>query len=321
MAGNPRIDDLRKRLEKEPGSRLFAQLAEELRKDGELEEAIRVAREGLQKHPQLPVGAHDPGPRAASTPATWPRPAPSSRPVLKGAPDNILASRFLAECLEGLGDLQGAASAVPGDAGPGARRQARQARLEALEKGSVTAAPAPASAVAGDHHHRRRPAEPPPRVRPRPRRRRTGRPRAPSPRPSGTPRPSRSWRPTRRSSSRPRTRPRRPRSAADRPARRARTGWSAWPCRRRRRRRRAPAPSRPDARGAVAIEDEAAPVPEEPLELERPYESPATLWAGAATSAVAASRRRTWQHDFAEEFPPPERPVAARRRAAWSCRR
>ena len=54
MAGNPRIDDLRKRLEKEPGSRLFAQLAEELRKDGELEEAIRVAREGLQKHPTTP---------------------------------------------------------------------------------------------------------------------------------------------------------------------------------------------------------------------------------------------------------------------------
>ena len=35
MATNPRIDDLRRRLEREPGSRLFAQLAEELRKAGE----------------------------------------------------------------------------------------------------------------------------------------------------------------------------------------------------------------------------------------------------------------------------------------------
>ena len=54
MAGNPRIDDLRKRLDRDPGSRLFAQLAEELRKDGELEEAIRVCRQGLQKHPAYP---------------------------------------------------------------------------------------------------------------------------------------------------------------------------------------------------------------------------------------------------------------------------
>ena len=54
MAGNPRIDELRKKLDKEPGSRLFAQLAEELRKDGDLEDAIQVAREGLQKHSNYP---------------------------------------------------------------------------------------------------------------------------------------------------------------------------------------------------------------------------------------------------------------------------
>ena len=50
---NPRIDDLRKKLEKEPGSRLFAQLAEELRKEGELAEAIRVSRQGLSHHPAV----------------------------------------------------------------------------------------------------------------------------------------------------------------------------------------------------------------------------------------------------------------------------
>ena len=44
MPDNPRIDDLRKRLDREPGSRVFAQLAEELRKAGQLPEAIRVAR-------------------------------------------------------------------------------------------------------------------------------------------------------------------------------------------------------------------------------------------------------------------------------------
>ncbi len=46
-----RIDDLRKRLEKDPGSRLFAQLAEELRKAGDLDDAIEVCRSGLKKHP------------------------------------------------------------------------------------------------------------------------------------------------------------------------------------------------------------------------------------------------------------------------------
>src|SRR6185503_3434944 len=54
VAGNPRIDELRRKLDKEPGSRLFAQLAEELRKDGDLEDAIQVAREGLQKHSNYP---------------------------------------------------------------------------------------------------------------------------------------------------------------------------------------------------------------------------------------------------------------------------
>ncbi len=51
---NPRIDELRKRLEKEPGSRIFAQLAEELRKEGEFGEAIQVCREGLQRHSNYP---------------------------------------------------------------------------------------------------------------------------------------------------------------------------------------------------------------------------------------------------------------------------
>ena len=51
---NPRIDELRRRIEREPGSRLFSQLAEELRKEGDLTEAIRVARAGLAAHPNYP---------------------------------------------------------------------------------------------------------------------------------------------------------------------------------------------------------------------------------------------------------------------------
>jgi hypothetical protein len=44
--------------------------------------------------------------------------------VVKGAPDNILASRFLGECLEGLGGRRRRTRALPDHADPRARRQA-----------------------------------------------------------------------------------------------------------------------------------------------------------------------------------------------------
>lgn len=130
---NPRIEDLRKRLEKEPGSRLFAQLAEELRKDGDLVEAIRVCREGLQKQPNYP-SAHMTLGRALFDNGDLTGARAEFDAVLKGAPDNILASRLLGECLERLGDTQGALARfrttlalAPGD------RQVT-AKIQALEQ-------------------------------------------------------------------------------------------------------------------------------------------------------------------------------------------
>src|SRR5262245_31349422 len=104
---NPRIDDLRKRLEKEPGSRIFAQLAEELRKEGDFEEAIRLCREGLQKHSNYPSARMTLG-RALFESGDLASARREFESVLKGAPDNILASRMLGESLEGLGDLEAA---------------------------------------------------------------------------------------------------------------------------------------------------------------------------------------------------------------------
>jgi tetratricopeptide (TPR) repeat protein len=141
VAGNPRIDELRKRLEKEPGSRLFAQLAEELRKEGELAEAIQVCRDGLQKQPNYPSARITLGralldtgdPAAART---------EFETVLKGAPDNILASRFLGEALEASGDIEGARkryrltlSLAPGD-------KHVLGRLESLDHAPSPGAPA-----------------------------------------------------------------------------------------------------------------------------------------------------------------------------------
>jgi tetratricopeptide (TPR) repeat protein len=142
VASNPRIDDLRKRLEREPGSRLFAQLAEELRKAGELEEAIRLSQDGLERHSNYPSARMTLG-RCLLDKRDLMAARREFESVLKGAPDNILACRFLADCLEGLGDLEGAAAQQraalrlsPGDP------QALQ-RLADLES-KIAAGPGPA---------------------------------------------------------------------------------------------------------------------------------------------------------------------------------
>lgn len=51
VAGDSRIDDLRRRVEKDPASIAFAQLAEEYRRVGDHESAIRACEAGLAHHP------------------------------------------------------------------------------------------------------------------------------------------------------------------------------------------------------------------------------------------------------------------------------
>src|SRR5262245_55420397 len=51
---NPRVDELRRRLERDGGPTAFAVAAEELRRDGEYEECVRVCREGLQRYSAYP---------------------------------------------------------------------------------------------------------------------------------------------------------------------------------------------------------------------------------------------------------------------------
>src|SRR3954468_8851794 len=51
MAEHARIDDLRRRVQKDPASIAFAQLAEEHRRAGQFEESVEVCRAGLAIHP------------------------------------------------------------------------------------------------------------------------------------------------------------------------------------------------------------------------------------------------------------------------------
>jgi predicted Zn-dependent protease len=51
MTENPRIDELRRRLDKDPASIAFAELAEELRRAQRLPEAVQTCRLGLARNP------------------------------------------------------------------------------------------------------------------------------------------------------------------------------------------------------------------------------------------------------------------------------
>jgi tetratricopeptide (TPR) repeat protein len=51
MADQQRIDDLRRRVQKDPASIAFAQLAEELRRAGQFQESVEVCHTGLAIHP------------------------------------------------------------------------------------------------------------------------------------------------------------------------------------------------------------------------------------------------------------------------------
>jgi len=147
-----RIDELRRRLERDPGSRLFAQLAEELRKNGELAEAIRVARAGLAVHASYPSARLTLG-RALLDSGDAAGGRAELESALRDAPDNILASRFLAQAREALGDLKGAVEQYqktlqmsPGDRQLQAQLSAVEAKLrepEAESVGSRTTPPTP----------------------------------------------------------------------------------------------------------------------------------------------------------------------------------
>jgi uncharacterized protein DUF4388/uncharacterized protein DUF4339/tetratricopeptide repeat protein len=122
VASNPRIDELRRKLEKEPSPRAFGALAEELRKAGEFAESIRISREGVERSPSYPSLRVTLG-RALLEHGELEAARTELEGVLKAVPDNILAERFLGEALEALGDRAGARrqylkalALAPGDA-------------------------------------------------------------------------------------------------------------------------------------------------------------------------------------------------------------
>ena len=165
MPGDSRgIDELRRRVEKDPASIAFAQLAEELRKAGQYDEAVRVCRTGLERHPAY-LAAHVTLGSALIGLQQYSEARTELEHVLHHAPDNLLAQRGMNELHESGGDAVAAAPAEPatakppsGDGGPPPEPPKPNLRIETAPPAAATvepsvpapvgdAAPAPAEAL------------------------------------------------------------------------------------------------------------------------------------------------------------------------------
>src|SRR5215217_7730864 len=96
MADSSRIDDLRRRVQKDPASIAFAQLAEELRRSGQLQEAVDTCRSGLAIHPSY-LSARVTLGRALLELNQCDDAAAELGVVLKSAPENLAAIRAMGE--------------------------------------------------------------------------------------------------------------------------------------------------------------------------------------------------------------------------------
>jgi tetratricopeptide (TPR) repeat protein len=93
---NSRIEELQRRVQKDPASIAFAQLAEEHRRAGAFEEAIDVCRAGLEQHPGY-LSARVTLGRALLESGQYEDAQAELEYVLRAAPDNLAAIRALAE--------------------------------------------------------------------------------------------------------------------------------------------------------------------------------------------------------------------------------
>jgi tetratricopeptide (TPR) repeat protein len=92
VADAARIEELRRRVRRDAASIAFAQLAEEHRRAGEFEEAVRICRAGLTQHPGY-LSARVTLARALIELGRLDEAAVDLERVLQAAPDNLAALR------------------------------------------------------------------------------------------------------------------------------------------------------------------------------------------------------------------------------------
>ena len=96
MPENPRIEELRRRVQKDPSSIAFAQLGEEYRRAGNFDEAISICRTGLSRHPDYLSARVTLGRALIETNQLEAAETELSH-VLGSAPDNLAALRGMAD--------------------------------------------------------------------------------------------------------------------------------------------------------------------------------------------------------------------------------
>ncbi len=101
---SPRIAELRRRVHADPASIAFAQLAEEYRRAGQYDEAVKYCRNGLARHPGY-LSARVTLGRALVELGSLDEAANEFALVLETAPDNLAAIRGLAEIQQQRGNL------------------------------------------------------------------------------------------------------------------------------------------------------------------------------------------------------------------------
>lgn len=103
-ADNPRVLELRRRVQADPASIAFAQLAEECRRNGDTNEAVGICRAGLAFHPDY-LSARVTLGRALVELGRLDEAHTELALVLNFAPDNLPANRAIAEMYQTRGQM------------------------------------------------------------------------------------------------------------------------------------------------------------------------------------------------------------------------
>jgi tetratricopeptide (TPR) repeat protein len=144
MAESARIEDLRRRVQRDPTSIAFAQLAEECRRAGHFQEAVDVCRAGLEIHPGY-LSARVTLGRALIELGDFDTALAELEHVLKGAPENLAAIRGVAEIHHRSGHLSEALVQYRAALALARNDPDLQRTVDELAR-AVEPAPAPASA-------------------------------------------------------------------------------------------------------------------------------------------------------------------------------
>lgn len=148
---SPRIAELRRRVESDPSSIAFAQLAEEYRRSGNYEQAVQWCRTGLARFPGYMSARVTLG-RALIELGKLEEARRELQLVLESAPDNLAATRGIAAIDERLGKQPAKAAAPPAAKPPAtkppaaARPEKAAAQKPPLKSGATEKPPAPVPA-------------------------------------------------------------------------------------------------------------------------------------------------------------------------------